>query len=477
MTRSLRGSSRVGARSIGRALAVLCLLLVFVGCGTYADRSRKIRESVESGNLDKAMGLVPVDESTTDVLDLLERGLLLLYAGQPVEAAKLFDRANTRIEDLYTKSVSREALAFLTNDATLDYTGYPAEQVLLHTYAALAYLEHGDLQSALVEARRASGRLQALEELREDKKGYSDDAFAEWIAAMLYAEDDDANSCLVSCRRALAAFDEARELFGLAVPAEFVRDYTVWARRYGFGEEAVALEERFGTIAEDAREPLPGYGEVVLVYESGWVDRLEESRVDFPILENDDDDDDYARRVYMRGGRRHYVVRDDVEVKYWLSVALPYVKSQPTTLVDARMIVGDLATHTEPVHDVSGIFRLTFEEGSANRTIRTIARGIAKYLAVQVVKNEREKDGKKVENEVAGFLANLFASATERADTRSWTMLPDRIHLARLAVPAGTHTIEVEVLDGSGRVGQRATFEAVTVRAGQRTVLHHRSYR
>lgn len=457
-----------------------CLVLLFlVGCGTYASESARIKTELGAGNVDGALGVIgEVDEE--NVLGLLQRGLLLFYAGRNVEAAQTFDRAYQRIDFLYGRNYAQEALSFLTNDAQRDYTGYPAEQVLLHTYASLAYLAEGDLERALVESRRASTRLTFLEDVRTDKKGYTDDAFAQWISAMLYAEDGDANNCLVASRRALAAFREYGSLWGLPVPSLFVQDYAVWARRFDFPEEADLLEEEFGDIARLARAPLRSEGEVLLIYESGWVDHLEESRLDWPILESDDrlDDDERARVVYARGHRGHYVLADDVKIKYWLSVAMPTLTRTEPEWDTARMSALDLVAGTEIVHPVSEIFGLTFDEGSGSRLLRTIARGIAKYSVVQAVREgKKNDDGSREKREVAGFLANLFTSATERADTRSWTTLPHAIHLARLALPAGTHEVKVDVLDHSGRVAQSAIFEDVRVVAGERTLLHHRTYR
>lgn len=467
------------ARGLRASVCVLTLVAL-AGCGTYASESARIKTELVQGSAERALNVVgEVDDE--NVLGLLQRGLLLFYSGQNLEAAQTFDRAYQRIDYLYGTNYAQEALSFLTNDAQRDYTGYPAEQILLHTYASLAYLAEGDLDKALVEARRASTRLTVLDDVRVEKKGYGDDAFAQWISAMLYAEDGDANACLVASRRAMSAFREYETLWGQPVPANFVRDYTVWARRFNFPEEAQQLEEEFGDIARLARAPLRDEGEVVLVYESGWVDHLEEARLDWPILEGDDDiddEDERARRIYARGSRHHYVGSDDVSVKYWLSVAMPTLVHTEPEWDTARVRALDLVAGTEPVQPVSEIFTLTFEEGGTSRLLRTIARGIAKYSLVQAVREGKKKsDGSREKNEVAGFLANLFTSATERADTRSWTTLPDAIHIARLALPAGTHTVTVEVLDRSGRVAQTATYDAVKVVAGSRTLLHHRSYR
>lgn len=459
-----------------RALALFVALLVLSGCSTYATESARIKQAVASGDVSGALKVVGEVEDD-DVLGLLQRGLLLFHAGNFEASALTFDRAYERIDFLYGTNYAQEALSFLTNDAQRDYVGYPAEQVLLNTYGALGFMAEGDLNRALVMARRAGTVLTNLADVREDKKGYTDDAFAEWISAMLFAEDGDANACMVATRRAMRAFREYGELWGQEVPGAFVEDYAVWARRFGFPEEADALVDEFGDLARNARAPRRDEGEIVVVYESGFVTDLQEARLDWPILESDRDDDDWGRRVYRRGPRGTFVVHDDVKVKYWLSVAMPVLNHVEPRLVDARVRVGDLVAFTEPVHDVSEIFELTFEEGSTTRTIRTIIRALAKYKLTQAVREgKKKKDGTRETNEVAGFVANLFASATERADTRSWTTLPDEIHVARLRLPAGEHRVLLEVLDRRGTVAQTATYETVRVVAGQRTILHHRTY-
>lgn len=462
-------------RATGRALAVGLALLLLAGCSTYANQSMRIRSHADEGDLVGALAEVR-DEAgdDPDVLSLLQEGLLAYYTGEYPASEAAFGAAAEKIDDQFTKSISNEALAFLSNDQSRPYDGYPGEQALLHVYAALAYLADGHRNSALVEARAASTQLERLEQVREDRKAYTRDAFAEWIAAMLYAEDDDANACLVSCRRALSAYEEAGAAWGQAVPEGFLDDYARWADRFGFADERRELEEAWGERGPGAAWLGRDEGEVVLLYESGWVDNLLETKVSFPILETDsyDDDDEWARHVAARGPRGTYVAPHDVKIRYWLTVAWPVVASTPTQLVQARLSAGDQSVETEPVHDVSAIFRLTFEEGAATRTLRTIARGLAKYLAVEAIDDDKDTG-----RQIAGLVANIFAAGTEVADTRSWTMLPDRIHIARLRLPAGDHDVVVEILDEHGRVGQRLQFEGVEVVAGSRTLLHHRSFR
>lgn len=445
---------------------ILILLLVASGCSTYASKSARLRDAIAAGDYDAA--LEQLDADSDDVLELLQRGLLLSYAGRFTESNDAFHRAEDRIDELYTKSVSREAAAFVTNDATLPYTGWAHERVLLHLYSALNYLSLGERDGALVECRRVGLLLDQMQDGREGKR-YQQDGFAEYLAGVLYADDGDGNSAMVSARRALSAYDEQQEWLGQPVPELVVHDAIGWAERFNFLQEAEELKERYPEQAASYQPRRADQGDVLLIYESGFVSKLVEIRVDFPILKSDTpDDEEFAEVVYSRGPKGTYVAPSDVEIDYWVSVALPQMVHEPPFQTHARMRSTDGASvGTEPVEDVSAIAQLLFDEKAGNRAVRTIVRGLAKYGMTKAAEEE---------NEALGVIANIFGAATERADTRSWSMLPDKMHMARLRLPEGTHRVVVEVLDVDGQVAQTATFDDVIVRPGDLTLLQHRSY-
>ncbi len=449
------------------ALLLVATALVAAGCSTYANTASQLRERVDSGDLPGALELLEKrGGDDPDVLNLLERGLLLFYEGRFQESNTALQRAEDKIDELYSKNVGKEALAFLTNDGTLPYSGYPHEQVMLHIYGALNYMALGETEDALVEVRRVSNRLAVMEDLRKDKQGYSTDGFAEWLSGILYADDGDANGALVSARRAMGAYDEANTMLQQPLPEALIADRIGWARRFGSSAEAQSLAETYPEIAARVKPLPPNEGELILVYESGYVSRLVEQKLSFPIFKHDDNPDPEA--VYRRGHRGVYRDTGKVELAYWLEVATPVMQPTHPQLRSARMTVGGQSTNSFLAQDVSAIAKLTFDEGSASRTLRTIGRAIAKAVVTEKIK---KKDS------VLGFLANVTGALTERADTRSWSTLPDRIHMARIRLPEGVHAVEVEILDAQGRVGQTATFEQVEIVPGEITLLHHRSYR
>jgi hypothetical protein len=67
-------------------------------------------------------------------------------------------------------------------------------------------------------------------------------------------------------------------------------------------------------------------------------------------------------------------------------------------------------------------------------------------------------------------LLRVYAVLSERADTRSWSAVPDEIWLAELDLPIGVHGIELAFRAADGRVVETRRA-SVRARPGRRTFL------
>jgi hypothetical protein len=81
---------------------------------------------------------------------------------------------------------------------------------------------------------------------------------------------------------------------------------------------------------------------------------------------------------------------------------------------------------------------------------RAVARAVARTFLVREVERRVEKEHGRSAARFAGMLTNVTANALDEPDTRTWTLLPDRLSLVRLSVPAGSHDVTGE-LGGHGR--------------------------
>src|SRR5690606_3650157 len=85
-----------------------------------------------------------------------------------------------------------------------------------------------------------------------------------------------------------------------------------------------------------------------------------------------------------------------------------------------------------------------------------------------------EDKGGEVLGFITGRLANLAANESERADTRSWTLLPNDVALVRLSLPPGVHQATLETFGGSGAAIRSVALPPIEVVPGRVTVLSQR---
>jgi hypothetical protein len=156
----------------------------------------------------------------------------------------------------------------------------------------------------------------------------------------------------------------------------------------------------------------------------------------------------------------------------------PPPASADTTTTDAPEAAGgapilDLPGHGQPVMtaDVSGSVVHDFNQKAPGILVKSIARAAVKYTVVKAIEDgASEKD--ETLGDIAGIVGNVFAALTERADTRSWTLLPARLQIVRLDLPPGTHEVKVAA-DGAGRTMK---LGSVRVRPDRPTVVSVRAW-
>jgi uncharacterized protein len=105
---------------------------------------------------------------------------------------------------------------------------------------------------------------------------------------------------------------------------------------------------------------------------------------------------------------------------------------------------------------------------------RIVARAVARRLLKKgIVYGGKEMSGMN-KGSFAGLaldLAGIAWEASETADTRSWSLLPDKIQVLRVELPAGEHDVALQPLGSSGRPIAGATRQRVAIANGRNTYL------
>lgn len=471
-------------RRAGRALAgpLVAAVALAAGCATYVATNLELRTHLQAGEWQRALDRVDALRGGTDrLLELLQRGHVLHYAGRFEESNASFQQAEDLAASLYTRSVSQAAVSLIVNDTTVDYRGKPHELAMVPFYRAFNYLSIGDRDAAQVEARKATLALAGAVDasLREIERPADRDAarrlqangFLHWFAGLLFDSEGAANDAFVAYRNAARAYLAGRDLTGVEPPVELGRDLERVGLAHGFRAEVEELRTASPGLFPAAAAPIGATagGEVVLVLESGWVATRNQVMLNLPILDVD--------RRYRSTDDLAWVLVDrasptwsrsvDVRVEYWLTVAVPVMAPPDTGRVTAVRVGSDhLQATSQPADDLSRRAAATFEAERGQMLFKTFLRALAKYGATRAAERE---------DPTAGAIVNLLGVLTERADTRSWLTLPDRLSVARLRLPAGRHELRVEYLDPAGRVLHHET-ETVEVADGDWVFLNRRPF-
>lgn len=501
-----------------RALAV-CVCLPLAGCVFGPGRvgpeglsgyDTDLRSVARQQEFERALELTEEgagDDAGDDLLRELHRAALLHYDGQYVESNELLQAAELEIEDRFTKSVSRAALSILTNDRVLAYNPPAFERIMIHYYGALNYLALGDPDEAAVEARRLSALLVREEDERADAR---DDRFRRglhYFAGAVFEAAGEMNAAEVAYRNAWEGWDLS--------PGRPDRDSSGRADS-SLARGLAALTPSL--IARDAGPPADS-GEVVLLLETGFVAHRVERALAVPIFSNDLDrlesgDDSRRYNAGLCVASRSLGSRATIDVAdcarpsgkslFVVTVAWPEMRRSTETVRGVRLAAypadilerpgfpSELTTagagttlpglradstsvRTRLTIDLSSVATSEFDARIGGIVAKAIVRAAAKYSVVQAVKKEVKEDNETL-GDIVGLIGNAAAVATERADTRSWHLLPGAIRVARLSLPTGTHEVSVELESSPGARPRRIPLGEVTVRPGSVTLLPFRSW-
>ena len=110
----------------------------------------------------------------------------------------------------------------------------------------------------------------------------------------------------------------------------------------------------------------------------------------------------------------------------------------------------DVRADTDLMEDVNAIAIDALEKQNPIILARAVARAVVKTRA------SKQADSR---SDALGLVVNLAGAITDRADTRSWSTLPNKIYLARLTLPQGHHKVRVELLDRSGGVVKTKQYD------------------
>lgn len=393
----------------------------------YATNTTALRESVANNNIDNARTLLNNTSSrhSNYLLSQLEQGRIADLANNPDSAQTHFETVYQQMQNqrqaakIQISAGLEQSNALLTNDSAIGYIPAAYEMSMLHSYKALNYVYKRDIESALVEIRRANKvQVDALldnqsefdnavaqaqqhypdmDNLTRSVKNGFQNAYTFYLSGLLYQAANQGDDAYIDYKKALEIQPNNPYL---------QHDLLRLAKQQGFADDYQQFKRQFG----DANAINKHQGEVVILFEQGLIPKQHEFKLRLPISTS-------------QGDARFY------------SLAMPvYINNAYSSAVNSIKI-NDHVLALSPLVHLEALAAKTLEQQVAGRVSRQILRLVAKEkLRAELARSA---------GDVGNILANLYNLASEQADTRSWLTLPNQISVARRPLNAGEHQLLV----------------------------------
>lgn len=384
--------------------AFLILSSFLSGCATYQSRVSPAREKLARGQCPEALKLLQEQSEKDDgdqLIYLLDYGTALQICGDYKKSSLIFQKADKLSEDIDYHSASRIVGATLVNEEMLQYKGDTFEKLFLNATAALNYLEMGEPDEALVEVRRINEKYRKL--TSDDKKKFELNSFSQYLAGLIYESQGKYDDACLSYKSAF----ELDPTFH-AVGVDMLRGCWLARRTQEFDELVKQVQPTSDELAQVKQK---SKNEVIILFMQGW-----------------------GPRKAPRPG--------DAMIPYLVPV------TSETKRLQAEIINGAGAPQkfqSKTVYDVEKAAIQTLEDDHAALVARRVGALVAKRVAADQI---RQKD------QLLGAIAWVAMVASERADLRQWSTLPQTIQVIRMPMLSGTYKLQLTGLNGSGSTSE-----------------------
>jgi len=404
-----------------KIVLLLFLLAVLQSCASYGSHATTMRDGLLHG--DPAASLAMVEEKDLDqkeVITSLDKGMLRRINNDFKGSNQIFEVAKKEIEQLYGFSVTENLAAISINDTFRGYEGDAYEQLLLHAYMAMNYIQLGEMDSARVEM------LQANVKMKEWGDEPEEDAFLRYLEGIIYESLGETDSALISYRKAYTVYKEKGGNQYPAPPLLIKKDLLRLLAKERLWSEYKSYKKEFGLKEYKPLNASNNSGELVVILNNGLAPIRSETSI--PIY--------------------------SAEVEHNLRVAFPVYKHPKEPLYRPRIEVNNKQYAMEKVENIDALARHSLQQAMPGILARATARAVVKYMTQKTASDN---------GSLAGLFMTITNLVTERADTRSWSTLPQAIQLQRITLPVGTHHVQLQLLNSGGGVAD-VIDEMVTIK-------------
>ena len=433
----------------------LLMLTTLTGCATnslfisYPSQLNKQRQALASTQPLKSIEAVSDNIAGNDgLLYALEAGRIAQVAGEFAQSKQFYQQAVKDYQAFDDKaivslsSLGANASSLLLNDNAIPYRGPGYERILMHQYQALNYLFENDFQGALVEVRRAND----LQQTEQDKYAQSVKSVRPLENGAVTAEvqrlSANAGSVTSSYLNAYSFFMTGLLHEMLNQPNDAFIDYRkaaqIWPGNPYLEHSLVRLAKQlsmpqypeFKKRWGETKPPAKNQGELIVVYEKGFVQEKQSFTVPFTINGN------------------------------WQTASLATYQYPAANIVPASVTINGTQTiEASPITNIDSLAINALKQDLPYALARQAAR-----IAVKAELARKSTSRSKSRNnqlDLGSIAAQIFNVVTEQADRRSWLTLPNQAQIARVNLNSGNYSLSID----------NSNPHSINIEAGRKTLV------
>jgi hypothetical protein len=238
-----------------------------------------------------------------------------------------------------------------------------------------------------VNANELNKNYPSMAGLIGEVKNSFQNAFTFYLSGLLYEAGKQPNDAYIDYKRAIEIYPNNTYL---------QQDVLRLAKKLGMHEDYARFEQKFGPYQAVNQE---NSGQIVVIFEQGIVSAKQEASLNLPVFNT----------------------RADFK---FFTFALPVYRGRLSTLMPLNISLDEKSYLSQEIVRLQSLASKDLQEKLPGLLTRQAIRLIAK----EQIRHNLSKSG----GDVGNILASLYNIASEKADTRSWSSLPDNVQIMRI---------------------------------------------
>ncbi len=424
---------------------------------------------------------------TNEFLYNMDIGTLYHYSGAYDSSNGYLLRAADIYDQLFTRSVTNEALSFLTNDNVRPYRSKPFELTMLHQMIAFNFCALQNVEDALVETRKMQLYFNEWErKAGKDEDVYTNDPMFHLVSSMLYDAKGESSDAMISLFKSINAFNNGP----IALPSE-LNDYAWNMFTLNNRDNDKKLLNLKSPISDATGKLSNNETEIIVVLFGGRGPVLDETvwwgtyvRDGLLILHYRNPNGDTTTVTWPAPPlpERELVKAENGEktksgTTFHLKIAVPSLKviESETKTFSVKCSSHESSYQSMIINDFESQMQYYLENTKNSTITRTAIRAVLRTIAAEKTKKKLETDSP-LANLLVNIGTDVLTDQLEKADTRNCFFLPKTVQIVRIPVKAGVQqSLEIAALDKNGAIIKDKKITGITLAKNEKRFIFYTS--